>query len=113
MNSISGTVARKMTVGDIRQQTDASGKPAVYRDGRPKIAMVVPLIIDGEGEALWMVRGQARDELARAMADAGCAPASMPEAGAELTITAMEPRTIPGHAPQPVVKVTYTRPVKK
>jgi len=113
MNSISGIVARKMTVGDIRQQTDASGKPAVYRDGQPKTAMVVPLIIDGEGEASWMVRGQARDELARAMAEAGCAPAAMPEAGARIEVEALEPRKIPGHGSQPVVKVTYTLPVRK
>src|SRR5690606_35076827 len=87
-----GVVARQVTNGDISQQTQpGTGIPLFYKDGRPnlvrKVAMnVQPDATYPEGKAQWYVQGQARDELARAMAEAG-APAGPPEVGARITVT--------------------------
>ena len=85
-----GVVARDVTNADIQQMTDFNTKaPLFYRDGRPKFAMKVPLRVQPsqehpEGEASWYVKGQARDELVRAMAEAGVDGA--PQAGATIVI---------------------------
>jgi len=51
-----------------------------------------------DGLATWFVKGQARDELVRAMAEAG-APAGPPEAGAIIDITFVAERAVPGMNP--------------
>ena len=77
-----GVVARDISNADIQQETDIrSGQPKTYRDGRPKFVMKValkgvqsnvqaPAPEFPDGEATWYVKGQGRDELTRAMAEA-------------------------------------------
>lgn len=87
-----GIVARDVTNADVQQQTDFNTKaPLFYRDGRPKFAMKVPLRLQPssefpEGEASWYVKGQARDELVRAMAEAGATEAA-PKGGVTIVVT--------------------------
>jgi hypothetical protein len=112
--SYSGIVARPISKADIRQQTDGQGQPQRYRDGRPKFVMVVPMLVQPspewpEGQASWWVKGQARDELVRAMAEAG-APPGPPEAGAAITVTMIGMRPIPGFNPAFQYRIAYLRP---
>ena len=112
--SYAGIVARPIGKSDIRQQTDSSGRPATYRDGRPKFVMVVPMLVQPtaefpEGQSSWWVKGQARDELVRAMAEVG-APAGPPEAGAAIKVTLVGMRPIPGMNPAFQYRITYQRP---
>jgi hypothetical protein len=109
-----GVVARAITDTDVRQQTNNAGIPQTYRDGRPKFILVVPILVQGspefpEGQAGWWVKGQARDELVRAMAEAG-APAGPPEAGAMVQVTLVGQRPIPGMNPAYQYRIVYTRP---
>lgn len=112
-----GIVARDVTDADIQQQTDFKTQvPLTYRDGRPKFAMKVPLRVDPqqfpdfpEGEASWYVKGQARDELVRAMAEAGASGA--PKGGAAIAITLVQRRPSgPGMNPANIVQVQYQPP---
>ncbi len=112
--SYAGIVARPVTNADVRAQTDQSGRPMTYKDGRPKFVLVVPMQVQPspefpEGVAGWWVKGQARDELARAMAEAG-APAGPPEAGAGIRVTLVGTRQIPGLNPAYQYRVEYMRP---
>ncbi len=112
--SYAGIVARPVTNADVRAQTDQSGRPLTYKDGRPKFVMVVPMQIQPsqefpEGVAGWWVKGQARDELARAMAEAG-APAGPPEAGAAIRVTLVGIRPVPGMSPAYQYRIEYMRP---
>jgi hypothetical protein len=110
-----GVVTRPITSGDIQQQTDTFGRPQTFRDGRPKFVMKVPLQMQPspehpDGLGTWYVKGQARDELVRAMAEAG-APAGPPEAGAVVDVTYVSDRQAgPGMNPAKQVHVVYTRP---
>lgn len=109
-----GFVARPVTDADVRPQTDQSGNVQTYRDGRPKFVLVVPMQVQPsqefpEGQAGWWVKGQARDELARAMAEAG-APAGAPEAGAFIRVTLVGIRPIPNRNPAYQYRVDYVRP---
>lgn len=110
-----GIVTRPITSGDIQQQTDTQGRPQTFRDGRPKFVMKVPLQMQPspehpDGLGTWYVKGQARDELVRAMAEAG-APAGPPEAGAGILIQFTgERQSGPGMNPAKLVHVTYSRP---
>lgn len=117
-----GIVARAMSNGDIRQQTDSNRNPLAYNDGRPKFVMVVPLaqvarVVNGQpqgfsqdGLGAWWVKGQARDELVRAMAEAG-APQGAPEAGAAVQITFVGERAgRAGFSPSKQFSVVYRRP---
>jgi hypothetical protein len=110
-----GVVARPITSGDIQQQTDTQQRPQFFKDGRPKFVMKVPLQMQPDAErpdglAQWFVKGQARDELVRAMAEAG-APAGPPEAGAILDVTFTGTRPSgPGLNPANQFHVVYTRP---
>lgn len=110
-----GIVTRPITAGDIEQQTDTQQRPQFFKDGRPKFVMKVPLQMQPspeypDGLAQWYVKGQARDELVRAMAEAG-APAGPPEAGAILDITFTGTRPSgPGLNPANQWHVVYTRP---
>lgn len=112
--SYAGIVARPITDADVRAQTNNMGQVQTYRDGRPKLVMVVPLQVQPsqehpEGVATWWVKGQARDELARAMAEAG-APAGPPEAGAAIRITLVGQRPVPNMNPANQYRVEYIRP---
>jgi hypothetical protein len=110
-----GIVARDVTKADIQQQTDYNTKaPLFYKDGRPKFAMKVPLKVQPsqefpDGEATWYVKGQARDELVRAMSEAGDDGA--PKGGAAISITLVQRRaTQRGLNPANVVQVQYRPP---
>ncbi|MFT4081160.1 MAG: hypothetical protein QM638_01110 [Nocardioides sp.] len=107
-----GIVARDVTNADVQQQTDIkTGQPQVYRDGRPKFAMKVPLKVQPsqefpEGEASWFVKGQARDELVRAMIEAGVS--GSPKAGDAIQVTLVQRRPSgPGMNPANIVQVNY------
>jgi hypothetical protein len=76
--------------------------------------MVVPMQVQPsqefpDGQAGWWVKGQARDELARAMAEAG-APAGAPEAGAGIRVTLVSVRPVPNMSPAYQYRVDYVRP---
>lgn len=113
--SYTGIVTRPITNGDIQQQTDTQGRPQTFRDGRPKYVMKVPLQMQPtaaypDGLAQWYVKGAARDELVRAMSEAG-APEGPPEAGSviQVTHTAQRPSG-PGMNPSKLFQVVYRRP---
>lgn len=112
--SYTGVVARAVTDSDVRQQTDLGGRPLTAKDGRPKFVMVVPLTVEKsedypEGSAAWWVKGQSRDELLRAMEEAG-APSKVPEKGAAIRVTLTGQRPIPGMNPQYLYSVEYVSP---
>jgi hypothetical protein len=110
-----GIVTRPLGNGDIQQQTDVQGKPQFFRDGRPKFVMKVPLQMQPSAEhpdglGVWFVKGQARDELARAMSEAG-APAGPPEQGSIIDISYVGDRQAgAGFNPAKQFAVVYTRP---
>lgn len=113
--TISGIVPRPVTKADIQPQTDKNKNVGRWNDGRVKYQMLVPLNVAPsaefpEGMATWYVKGQARDELNRAMAEAGRPPNTPPEAGARIDITFTGTRPIPGLTPQNLVQVRYTPP---
>jgi hypothetical protein len=110
-----GIVVRPIGDSDIQQQTDTQGRPATFRDGRPKFVMRVPLQMQPsaaypDGLAQWFVKGNDRDELVRAMAEAG-APEGPPEAGSliDITFTGTRPSG-PGMNPTKIKQVRYQRP---
>jgi hypothetical protein len=112
--SYAGIVARPLGDGDVRAQTNNAGQVQTYRDGRPKFVMVVPMQVQPspefpDGVAGWWVKGQARDELARAMAEAG-APEGAPEAGAGIRVTLVGQRQVPNMNPQLLYRIEYMRP---
>lgn len=111
-----GIVARPITNADIQQQTNPQNQqPAFFRDGRPKFVMKVPMRVQPsqahpEGVAQWYVAGAARDELVRAMAEAG-APEGPPEAGAGISITCTGTRPSGvGMNPSKTYAIRYQRP---
>ena len=89
-----GVVIRDVTNGDIQQQTNFQTKaPEFYKDGRPKFVMKVPLLMQPtaefpEGEATLFVRGRMRDELVRAMGEAGVTGA--PKKGDVIIVTLVD-----------------------
>jgi hypothetical protein len=115
--TIQGLVPRDVTNGDVTQEvgapnTQEAGKPQFYRDGRPKFVMAVPLRVPAspeypEGEARLFVRGQLREELARAMAEAQ-AQEPAPVANSWLTVTLVQRKQGRGAIPQNIFHVTYT-----
>lgn len=112
--SYAGVVARDVTNADIQQQTDPkTNAPKFYRDGRPMFVMKVPLKVQPsqefpEGEAVLFVRGQMRDELVRAMTEAGCPTGSSPKAGdvLQVTLTNRKPSRGGGN-PQNIFAIRY------
>lgn len=111
-----GVIERPITNADIRQQTDNKGVPSFNRDGSPKWVMVVPMLVQPtpehqDGKATWWVKGQAREELRRAMSAAGVpADQQTPEPGAMITVQKVGERPIPGQNPAYIYAVTYQRP---
>jgi hypothetical protein len=109
-----GIVARDVTNGDVQQQTDPStGAPKFFKDGRPQFVMKVPLKVQPsqefpQGEATYYVRGQARDELVRAMSEVGCTGA--PKGGAAIQVTLVERRPSRMGNPANVVQIQYVPP---
>lgn len=101
-----------MTNGDVQQQTDPkTGAPKFYRDGRPQFVMKVPLKVQPspefpEGDAVLFVRGQMRDELVRAMTEAGVNGA--PRGGDALTVTLVQRKPSRGGGmPMNVFAISY------
>lgn len=109
-------VTRPIGNGDIQQQTNAQGAPLSFKDGRPKFVMIVPVQLlepsphHPDGLAKWYVKGGTRDELARAMAEAG-APEGPPEHGAVIRVTLTGTRPAgAGNNPAHVFAIQYVRP---
>lgn len=109
-------VARPIGNGDVQQQTNNQGVPQTFRDGRPKFVMIVPVQLlepspnHPDGLAKWYVKGGTRDELARAMAEAG-APEGPPENGAVIRVTLTGTRSAgAGNNPAHVFAIQYVRP---
>lgn len=117
---IAGTVARPITHADIRPQTNMqTGQIQTFRDGSVKWHMIVPLLVQQsqlfpEGKAAWYVKGQAKDELARAMAEAQVPPDEegnlVPEAGAWISIRFTGYRQVPGMNAAKQYAIAYRRP---
>jgi hypothetical protein len=109
-----GIVARTVTNADIIHDSDPQTQQLkFYRDMRPKFVMKVPMLTQPsqefpDGEMTWFVRGQARDELTRAMQEAGVQGA--PEKGAYLSITLVERKPQRQGNPANIVQVTYQPP---
>jgi hypothetical protein len=114
--SYAGIVARDLTNADVIQDSDPkTGQLKTYRDGRPKFVMKVPLLVQPsqefpEGEATWFVRGQARDELTRAMQEAGVQGAPQKGAGMRITLVERKPPRQGGGFPANIVRVDYMPP---
>ncbi len=110
--SYTGTVARDVTHGDVQQITNPQGVPQFYRDGRPKFQMKVPLKLQHpefpDGEATFYVKGQAKDELTRAMTALGLD--GSPKGGDVIRVTLVQRRPNPGMQPTNVVQIDYHRP---
>jgi len=115
---LTGVVARAITAADIRQQTtppNQGSQPQFYRDGRPKFEMIVPLRVAPSAEVpdgllALPIRGQDRDELSRAMSEAG-APEGPPEPGAliDIVFTHLAPSR-GGGSPRKAKTFSYVRP---
>lgn len=114
-----GRVARDVTNADVQQIVGMgaqAGQPQFFRDGRPKFQMLVPLEVHPQtpghpdGVAVLYVKGQMRDELTRAMAEAG-APAGPPRAGALIDVSYVSQRSSgQGMSPSKVYAIIYTLP---
>jgi hypothetical protein len=117
---IEGIVARPLTHADVRPQTNMqTGQIQVYKDGSVKYHLIVPLLVQQsqlfpEGRAAWYVKGQAKEELARAMSEAGVPPDEegnlVPEAGAWVRITFTSYRQVPGMNAAKQYEIIYRRP---
>jgi hypothetical protein len=110
-----GIVTRPLGPGDVQQQTNTQGVPLFFKDGRPKWVMKIPLQMQPspaypDGTAQWYVKGATRDELARAMAEAGV-DAREVQAGAiiDITFTGTRPSGA-GMNPAKLFRVVYTPP---
>jgi hypothetical protein len=75
----SGTVIRTVTTADVDFATEMQDqtKVAKFRDGREKLILKVPLLLDApsaaypDGTAIWILKSNDRNELMRAMEAAG------------------------------------------
>jgi hypothetical protein len=112
---VQGIVAREITGSDVIHDSDPQTQQLkYYKDGRPKFVMKVPLLVQPsqefpEGEATWFVRGQARDELNRAVQEAGAQ--GPPAKGAFLRVTLVERKAgRQGGFPANIVQVQYQAP---
>lgn len=108
------TIARPIGNGDVVQATDMQRKPVNRRDGSPVWEMRVPVLIqpshdNPEGRATWYVKGAARDELTRAMAEAH-APEGTPESGATVAVAFVGTRNAGGSIPAKEYAMVYASP---
>lgn len=109
-------VTRPLGNGDIEQGADKFGTPLTFRDGRPKLVMKIPgelLEYDPlypDGQAVWYCKGKGRDELSRAMAEAG-APEGPPQHNCiiKVTLTGTRPSG-QGMNPSHVFEARYWTP---
>lgn len=103
----------------VQQDTDFdSGQPLFQKDQvTPKFVMLVPLrSVQSnmptpefpDGEAVFYVRGQARDELVRAMSEAGCSGA--PQQGATFQVTLTQRKPNRKGNPSNIVQIKYLPP---
>lgn len=105
-----GIVSRAIVQGDVEQATDIHNNPQTFKDGRPKFQLKVPVTNADGTEGTWYVKGNDRDELTRAMTEAG-APAGPPEKGAAIRVTYVRDKANgPGMSPTKVKTVEYMRP---
>lgn len=117
---ISGTVARKLTSADTQPVTNMrTGAVETWRDGSVKWQLVIPLLVQPsqtypDGRAAWYVKGQVKEELARAMGEANVPLDEeghmVPEPGAWVSITYTGDRAIPNMSAQKQYSVIYRRP---
>jgi hypothetical protein len=116
-------VLRDVTNTDVRQQTTPQGQPQIFRDGKPKFVLVVPVKVtsssdsthyaefpDGEG-SLW-VKGVLADELRRAMTAAGD-PSGYPKGGAVIVMQSAGEKAsrTPGFNATKLYALQYAGPV--
>lgn len=113
-------IIRDVKDSDVRQQTTMAtpqtpAQPKAYRDGRPMLEMAVPCrLLEAiphefpDGTATWYVKGQGRDELVRAMTEAGAPKPGEPQGGdmAVITLTERKPSR-GGGVPANIVAVQY------
>lgn len=92
-------VSREIVDGDVRAQTDDGGNPTYYRDGRPKLVLVLPVSVyqsqtaqkpmgplsEGVQDAALWVKGKDWAALAAAMKSAGW-DGVLPEVGAFIKV---------------------------
>lgn len=111
-------VSRTVTSGDVTQQTDKFQKPQTFNDGRPKLVLKVPtLVLSGgdprnhpDGTGVLYVKGQMRDELVRAMTEAG-SQSAVPEHDALIDVLYANGRAIPGlDTKQKIYQIRYYLP---
>lgn len=91
---ITGVIERDLVSGDTCQKHGVTGEPLFYPDGRPKLVLLVPLLIVSwpgragrEGSVRLALCPDMRPDLDMAMQAAGCKPSTVPEAGATVTFT--------------------------
>lgn len=115
-----GTVVRDVTDADMERAREMGARPgmmgavAKHPDGRDKINMKVPILLDQPtaefptGVAVWYVKGNERSELLRAMQMAGAEPGA-PKGGdrIDITYTHDEPSRS-GFNPRKVKRIVYT-----
>ena len=115
-----GTVVRDVTDADMERAREMGSRPgmmgavAKHPDGRDKINMKVPVLLDQPtaefptGIAVWYVKGNERSELLRAMQMAGAEPGP-PKGGdrIDITYTHDEPSRS-GFNPRKVKHIVYT-----
>ncbi len=83
-----GMVTRKIDKGDVVQVIDFNSKqPAFWRDGRPKVQMVIPVIQPDGKEAVFYLKGKDQTKLSAAMTAAGSDGSQPPEEGAFIRAT--------------------------
>ena len=117
-------VVSDVTNADVRQQTDPSGKPQTFKDGRPKFVLVVKVKVSGSSDgthvtefpdglgSIW-VKGVLADELKRAMAADGDAT-GYPRAGAQIVMVSageQAARTV-GFAATKLYQLQYAGPAR-
>ena len=117
---LQAVIARALTHADVQPQTNMqTGQVQTFRDGSVKWNMIIPLLVQPsqlfpDGRAAWYVKGQAKEELARAMTEAGVPPDAdgnlVPESGAWVQITFTGERAIPGMNSAKQWAVVYRRP---
>ena len=128
---LTATIARDVTKADLRPDTiPGTSQVRTYGDDRLRYVLIVPLNVtggngawqeyfsDGRG-ALWL-RGGIRDEMWRAMQEAGVQPDAQgrpvpPEGGAQISLFFKSTRPVKGQGGQKlndakVVEARYTRP---